>query len=78
MIPARPEWKAPSFKCAEGGEIWSGKNQFTVSHVYSATVLFAHSVAIWKLGNPTVTYSCQDMSVFLFGLPDGWFALRCS
>ena len=45
MIPSCPEWKAPGFKLAEGGEIGRAKVDL-LDH--SGTVPFAHSVAIPK------------------------------
>lgn len=44
-------------------EIRSGKDRFTGPRFHSGTVPFAYSVAIWKLGNPVVAYSCEDMSM---------------
>ena len=59
MIPSRPERKAPSFKFAEGGEIWSGKARFTGPRSHSGTVPFAHSVATRKSSNPVVVFHAK-------------------
>jgi len=79
VIPSRLQWKAPSLKSAEEGEIRSGKVRFT-----GPRFLFGDSSGCPLCCNLEVEQPYRSISmrryerVFLLGLFDGWFALRCS